>query len=171
MDELGRMDVQTFKNAEKIPVVLVLDNIRSLHNVGSIFRTADAFRVQEVILCGITGTPPNKEMEKTALGATSSVQWTYAAETKQAVEELKSKNYKVFALEQTDVSISLETMEYDKNNKFCFVFGNEVFGVSEDVIHICDGSLEIPQFGTKHSFNVSVSTGILLWDYFLKNHR
>lgn len=168
LDELNRISAERFKNAEKTSIVVVLDNIRSLHNVGSAFRTADAFRLEKIFLCGITGTPPNRELHKTALGAEDSVEWKYAENTEDAVNELRNQGFKIVAVEQTDKSIQLQQFAPDKNDKYCFIFGNEVFGVGEDALMLSDFSIEIPQFGTKHSFNVSVSLGIVLWHTFLK---
>jgi len=171
MHELQRMDPETFKTAEKTPVTIVLDSIRSMHNVGSVFRTADAFRVEKILLCGITATPPHREIEKTALGATETVPWEYKESALEAVLDLKNSGYQTFALEQTDQSIYLQNKNYNKSGRYAFIFGNEVFGVSDEVINICDESIEIPQFGTKHSFNISVSAGIVLWDYYLKTRN
>lgn len=168
LEELNRVSVEEFKKVEKKPVVLVLDNIRSLNNVGSAFRTADAFLIQKIYLCGITGTPPNREIHKTALGATESVEWEHAPSTLELVKKLKSEGYKIISLEQTDNSVLLQNFQPKINEKLCFVFGNEVFGVEEEVIRESDVTLEIPQFGTKHSLNISVSMGMVVWDYFLK---
>ncbi|WP_192823128.1 RNA methyltransferase [Rufibacter sp. LB8] len=164
MDDLQRDSVEDFKNKQKNPLVLVLDNVRSLHNVGSAFRTADAFAVAKIFLCGITGTPPNKEIHKTALGATESVEWEHVGTTLEAVECLKTEGYTVWAIEQTEGSTSLADFQPEAGQKHAFVFGNEVFGVEEDVIQAADGVLEIPQFGTKHSLNVSVTVGVVVWD-------
>ncbi|GEM69686.1 tRNA/rRNA methyltransferase [Sphingobacterium mizutaii NBRC 14946 = DSM 11724] len=164
MDQLNRVDVETFKSQEKTPLVIVLDNVRSMHNVGSAFRTADAFAIDKIVLCGITATPPHREIEKTALGATQSVTWEYEKDSVDAIKKLKEEGFEVYAIEQTNNSISLETFEPVTNKKYAVVFGNEVHGVEEDIIAIADGTLEIPQFGTKHSFNVSVTIGIVLWD-------
>lgn len=164
MDQLNRVDVNTFKSQEKSPIVIVMDNVRSMHNVGSAFRTADALAVERILLCGITGQPPHREIEKTALGATESVTWEYYKDTLDAINQLKAEGYQVYAIEQTDHSILLETFEPLSDKKYALVFGNEVHGVEEDVIQHADGTLEIPQFGTKHSFNVSVTIGIVLWD-------
>lgn len=164
MDQLNRVDVETFKNQEKNPLVIVLDNVRSMHNVGSAFRTADAFAVEKILLCGITGTPPHREIEKTALGATQSVIWEHHKETLNAVKTLQSAGYKVYSIEQVDNSISLDSFQPALDEKIAIVFGNEVHGVEEDVVKASDGCIEIPQFGTKHSFNVSVTIGIVLWD-------
>ncbi len=163
--ELQRLTVEEFKSAEKIPLVVVLDNIRSQHNIGAVFRTADAFRVEKIFLCGITATPPNREIHKSALGATESVDWEYTEKTVDAIQILKSQNYSIFALEQTQNSISLFDLS-ELPTPVALVLGNEVEGVSEEVIPLIDGALEIPQFGTKHSLNVSVSAGIAMWEMF-----
>ncbi|MCX7862855.1 MAG: RNA methyltransferase [Bacteroidales bacterium] len=168
IEELQRIDVESFKKAEKIPVIIILDNIRSQHNVGSIFRTGDAFRVSELLLCGITAKPPSREIEKTALGATQSVIWKYFENTIDAIVYCKEKNYKLVAVEQTNISIDIRSIVYNETESIAFVFGNEIHGVSQVVLDNCDLSIEIPQFGTKHSFNVSVTSGIVLYDYFLK---
>ena len=168
MDELGRLSPEEYKNASKNSVILVLDNVRSLHNVGSAFRTADAFFVEKIYLCGITGTPPNREITKTALGATESVSWDYVKDTAELVKQLKDEGYAIASIEQTDESVLLNNFKPDPNQKYCFVFGNEVFGVDDNVIALSDLSLEIPQYGTKHSLNVSVAIGIILWDYLSK---
>ena len=162
------MSVEKYKLAEKLPIVLVLDNIRSLNNIGSIFRTADSFRIESIYLCGITATPPHRDIHKTALGATESVDWKYYTSTEDAVLELRKKNYQILAIEQTDNSIFLDNFQPDKKTKLALVFGNEVHGVTEKIIEIADNCIEIPQSGTKHSFNVSVSAGIVLWDMHLK---
>ncbi len=166
-EDLNRLSTEEFKRAEKQPVVLVLDNVRSLNNVGSAFRTADAFLIEEIVLCGVTGTPPNKEIEKTALGATATVCWHYAGTTLEAVARLKQKNYTVYAVEQAKNSMALNAVEY-KGKKTALVFGNEVYGVEQEVIDQCSGVIEIPQAGSKHSFNISVSIGIVLWELFRK---
>jgi len=163
-EDLGRKTVDEFKRSEKLPVILVLDNVRSLNNVGSAFRTADSFLLDNLYLCGVTGSPPNAEIEKTALGATESVNWKYFKTTTAAVEELKHAGYKVYAVEQVENSISLENFTVTKNEKIALVFGNEVYGVEQEVINTCDGSIEIPQLGTKHSLNISVSIGIVVWE-------
>jgi 23S rRNA (guanosine2251-2'-O)-methyltransferase len=168
MDQLSRLKPEEFKQTEKFPLVIVLDNIRSMMNIGSVFRTADAFRVEKIILCGITACPPNKEIHKTALGATESVDWEYFENTCHAVNQLRNAGYMVYSLEQTTDSISLNDFKPDNNYRYALVFGNEVKGVQDEVIQCCDGCIEIPQFGTKHSFNVSVSAGIVLWDFFTK---
>ncbi|MBA2613861.1 MAG: RNA methyltransferase [Bacteroidetes bacterium] len=162
-EELNRMSVNDFKTAEKQAVVIVLDNVRSLNNVGSAFRTADAFLIEEIILCGVTGTPPNKEIEKTALGATSTVKWSYFKTTLEAMDALKKKKYTTYAVEQATKSISLNSFT-PNNEKTALVFGNEVYGVDQEVIDMCEGVIEIPQAGTKHSLNISVSIGIVLWE-------
>jgi len=162
-EELNRLSVSDFKSAEKQAVVVVLDNVRSLNNVGSAFRTADAFLIEEIILCGVTGTPPNKEIEKTALGATSTVKWSYFKTTLEAIEDLKKKKYTAYAIEQATKSIPLNSFA-PNNEKIALVFGNEVYGVDQDVIDVCEAVIEIPQAGTKHSLNISVSVGIVLWE-------
>ncbi|MGB0428232.1 MAG: RNA methyltransferase, partial [Flavobacteriales bacterium] len=161
--ELGRLDVPDFKAAEKSPITIVCDNIRSLNNVGSIFRTSDGFRVEQIILCGITACPPHRDIQKTALGATESIDWIYEASTLDAISTLKAKNTKCFALEQAKNSIPLDAFIYPDNQSIALVLGNEVEGVSQSVVDACDAVIEIPQYGTKHSFNVSVSHGICLW--------
>ncbi|MFN7013820.1 MAG: RNA methyltransferase [Bacteroidia bacterium] len=167
MKELERKSVDEFKTSAKLPVIIVLDNVRSLLNVGSIFRTADAFSIEAIYLCGITGTPPNKEIQKTALGATDSVTWKYYKETKVALEDLKKSDYFIYAVEQIENSIKLNQHNLNKKKrKLAFVFGNEVSGVDENILHLCDAALEIPQTGTKHSLNVSVSAGIVMWEIF-----
>lgn len=166
--ELNRLDVEQFKKTKKIPLIVVLDNIRSLNNIGSVFRTADAFLIEQVFLCGITATPPNKEIHKTALGATDSVNWEYTESTLELVKKLKSENTVVLSVEQADLSTSLEEFEPLADQKYAIVFGNEVKGVQQDVVSESDMCLEIPQFGTKHSLNISVSCGIVLWDLFSK---
>ena len=165
MDELGRKSVADFKLADKKPLVVVMDNIRSMHNVGSVFRTADAFLISGICLCGFTPQPPHRDIQKTALGATESVDWVYYENTKDAVLALKEQGYKVFAIEQTQGSISLENFKtYLSNEPVAFVFGNEVEGVSDEVLAICDGAVEIPQYGMKHSLNISVAAAIVLWE-------
>lgn len=162
MDELGRMTVDEFKQARKNPVMVVLDNIRSMHNVGSVFRTADAFLAEGICLCGYTPQPPHRDIHKTALGATETVDWIYFSTTKEAVQALKDRGYQIFAVEQAEGSISLEKFEKPKE-KIAVVFGNEVEGVDADVLSFCDGCIEIPQQGMKHSLNISVAAGIILW--------
>lgn len=166
MDELNRVNVEKFNQLEKLPVICVLDNIRSQHNIGSIFRTADAFRVKELYLCGITATPPNREINKSALGATESVKWRYFADTHAAIEQLKTEGYKIIAIEQAEGSIMLENYTPNASENVALIFGNEVTGVSDKVMELADACIEIPQFGTKHSFNVSVSAGIVLWFFY-----
>ena len=166
--ELDRLSVQEFKKAEKMPVVVVLDNIRSLNNIGSVFRTSDAFRIERIYLCGITATPPQKEIHKTALGATESVDWTYSKNIDELIGELKSEGHTILAVEQADKSISLNEFRPEAGHRYAVVFGNEVKGVQQKVIDLSDGCLEIPQHGTKHSLNISVSCGIVLWDLFKK---
>ena len=168
MDELGRKSPEAFRESEKFPVFLVLDNIRSMMNTGSVFRTADAFLLEGIYLCGITASPPHREIHKTALGATESVHWQYFEETGQAIARLKENGYQVLALEQTAASINLRSFQPLVRQKYALVFGNEVKGVSEEVLQLCDGCLEIPQFGTKHSLNVSVTAGMVIWDFFCK---
>ncbi|MEZ5069710.1 MAG: RNA methyltransferase [Bacteroidales bacterium] len=165
-DELGRLSAEEFKEAPKIPLVLILDNVRSLHNIGSVFRTADAFRVRAMHLCGITATPPHREIHKTALGATETVDWSYHEATRPLIRQLQEQGYRVFAVEQTEGSISLENMVWRRGEKIALVFGHEIRGVDQAVVDACDGSLEIPQVGTKHSLNVSVAAGIVLWEVF-----
>lgn len=164
MEELNRKSVDEFKSSEKFPVIAVLENIRSMHNVGSVFRTADAFLIEAVYLCGYTAQPPRKEINKTALGATETVTWKYFSSTKNAIGELKNNGYKVFAIEQVDKSISLEKFHELGIEKVALVFGNEVSGVESETISFCDGCIEIPQFGMKHSLNISVAAGIVLWE-------
>ena len=165
MEELGRISVEDFKSKPKNPIVIVLDNIRSLHNVGAAFRTGDAFMVEKVWLCGITGKPPHRDIHKTALGATESVEWEHAPSTEEAVKQLKEEGYTILLAEQTQASTPLQQYGFDPEQKYAFVFGNEVFGVSDEVLPLADHCLEIPQFGTKHSLNISVSVGIFLWQY------
>jgi 23S rRNA (guanosine2251-2'-O)-methyltransferase len=168
MEELERLSVEEYKEVKKSPIVLVLDNVRSLNNVGSAFRTGDAFRVDKIYLCGITGTPPHRDIQKTALGATESVEWEYFLNTSLALEKLKAQDFVICALEQVDRSIMLNEFEVNKENKYALIFGNEVFGVEDEVLNACDHVLEIPQLGTKHSLNISVSLGIAVWDFMVK---
>lgn len=170
-NELGRKSVETFKKAEKTPLILVLDDIRSLHNIGSVFRTADAFLIEKVYLCGITATPPNKEIHKTALGATDTVTWEHNKNVIEVIENLKKANIITLAIEQVESAIFLQDFTVEKDKKYALIFGNEVYGVSQDAVAICDGSIEIPQLGTKHSLNISVSAGIVVWDLFSKIKR
>lgn len=167
-EELNRKSLDEFKQATKTPVVIVLDNVRSLNNVGSVFRTADAFLIEAVYLCGITGTPPNKDIQKTALGSTDSVSWKYFNTTMDAVIELKQNNYDVYSIEQTESAIMLNNFKPDRMQKLAIVFGNEVKGVQQEVIDESKGVIEIPQVGTKHSINIAVSVGIVTWDLFQK---
>lgn len=168
LDELNRVSITEFKEQQKLPVAVVLDNVRSMHNIGSIFRTSDGFTVEQILLCGITAQPPHREIEKTALGATQSINWSYYAEVKDAVEKLKADGYRIIAVEQAENSVMLNHFTPVEDEKYALVFGNEVNGVSDEVMAIADGCIEIPQFGTKHSFNIVVSAGIVLWDFFAK---
>ncbi len=168
MEELDRLTVDQFKESTKIPVIVVLDNIRSQHNIGSIFRTADAFRIHSIHLCGITATPPNREIQKTALGATESVEWKYYQSTIDSVKELKQDGYFVVAIEQANDSVNVNVFKPNIYNKIALVFGNEVHGVDDEIMKICDACIEIPQHGTKHSLNVSVAAGIVIWEIFTK---
>jgi tRNA G18 (ribose-2'-O)-methylase SpoU len=163
--ELNRMTTEEFKEAEKLPLVVVLDNVRSMYNVGSVFRTSDAFRVEKICLCGITSKPPHPEIHKTALGAEESVEWEYSADTVQVVQELKSKGYTIVSIEQVEGSVMLNEFKADTSAKYALILGNEVKGVQQQVVDISDISIEIPQYGTKHSLNVSVSAGIVLWEF------
>lgn len=162
--ELGRKSIDQFRNSEKSQFVIILDNIRSHNNVGSVFRTADAFLTRRIYLCGITARPPHRDIQKTALGATDSVEWSYYEKTSDAIAELRKEGYKIIGIEQTEGSIELQDFVPECGQKYAFVFGHEVNGVSQDVIDQCDICLEIPQFGTKHSFNIAVSAGIVLWE-------
>lgn len=166
--ELGRLDVEAFKKVEKSRIIVVLDNIRSLNNIGSVFRTADAFLVQKIYLCGITATPPHKDIRKTALGATESVDWEYRDSTLPLIEELNTKGIRTIAVEQAETAIMLDAFEPNMGETVALVFGHEVKGVSQDVVSVCKEVLEIPQFGTKHSLNISVSAGIVVWDIWNK---
>lgn len=170
-DELNRISVDTFKNTEKNPFVLLLDDVRSMHNVGSAFRTADAFLAEKIYLCGITGTPPHREINKTALGATESVAWEYVADATVAVEKLRAAGYRIAVVEQAEGSTLLQDFTPGAGEKFCFIFGNEVFGVNEKLVASADYCLEIPQFGTKHSLNIAVSIGVVLWQFLLRTKR
>jgi tRNA G18 (ribose-2'-O)-methylase SpoU len=164
MDELNRKTVGEFKQSGKLPLAVVLDNVRSLHNIGSIFRTCDAFLIDAIYLCGISATPPHREIHKTALGAEDSVDWKYFETTVQAVEYLQANDYAVWGVEQTENSISLEQFTIEAGKRYALIFGNEVRGICQEALDRCEGCIEIPQFGTKHSFNVSVSAGITLWE-------
>jgi tRNA G18 (ribose-2'-O)-methylase SpoU len=168
LDELGRATVEEFKAQEKFPIVIVLDNIRSALNVGSAFRTADAFALEKIICIGFTATPPHREILKTALGSTESVEWTHFDDITDALNDLKSNNYTCLAIEQTDNSIFLDSYPISKENKYALVFGNEVEGVSDEALSLCEAAIEIPQFGTKHSLNVSVCVGVLAWEFVQK---
>lgn len=166
--ELERKNIEEFKRAQKTPIIIVLDDIRSLHNIGSVFRTSDAFLVEKIYLCGITATPPHKEIHKTALGATETVVWEYCQDVLTVIDQLKAENISVFAVEQVENSVMLHDFEVENTQKYALVFGNEVKGVSQQAIERCHGVIEIPQLGTKHSLNISVSTGIVVWDIFTK---
>lgn len=166
MEELNRISIDEFKQAAKIPVVILLDNVRSLHNVGSAFRTADAFACEQVILTGITGTPPHREIHKTALGATESVAWVYMQSPAEAVKNLKDAGFRIVVVEQTTVSEPLSQFKASPGDRLCVVFGNEINGVSEAVLELADAAIEIPQAGTKHSLNISVCVGIVCWELF-----
>lgn len=168
LDELNRKNIEEFKQAEKTPIIVVLDDIRSLHNIGSFFRTCDAFLIEKIYLCGITATPPNKEIHKTALGATDTVEWEYVKEVLQVVDRLKKENVKILSVEQVEGSVMLNNFSVESNVKYALFFGNEVKGVNQQVIDRSDVVVEIPQLGTKHSLNVSVSGGIVIWDIFQK---
>ena len=167
-NELNRLSIEDFKSAQKTPIIIVLDNVRSLNNIGSIFRTADAFLIDHIYLCGITATPPNKDIQKTALGSTNSVSWSYEKDTLSVVKKLQSKKIKVIAVEQVESSVMLQEFKTFKTDVYALVFGHEVKGVSQEVVSQCDVAIEIPQHGTKHSFNISVSCGIVLWELFSK---
>ena len=164
--ELNRISAEEFKKADKLPLVVILDNVRSLHNIGSVFRTSDAFRVECIYLCGITATPPHPEMHKTALGAEFTVDWKYVNNAVEAVDNLRQEGYVVFSVEQAENSIMLENMRLEQGKRYAVVLGNEVKGVQQEVIDHSDGCIEIPQYGTKHSLNVSVTAGIVIWDLF-----
>jgi 23S rRNA (guanosine2251-2'-O)-methyltransferase len=168
LDELNRVSVEEFKEQTKLPVAIVLDSVRSMHNVGSVFRTSDGFAVEQICLCGITSQPPHREIEKTALGATQSVNWTYHADAAEAVDLLREQGYIIVAIEQAQNSVMLNEFEPQADQKYALIFGNEVNGVSDEVMAKIDTCIEIPQFGTKHSFNIVVSAGIVLWDFFDK---
>lgn len=166
--EIKRISVEEFKQTKKIPLVVILDNVRSLNNVGSVFRTSDAFLIESVFLCGITSTPPNAEIHKTALGAESSVDWQYFSDATDAVHFLKKNDYFIFAIEQVENSIPLNDIKLDKTKKYAVVLGNEVKGVQQEVVNLCHNTIEIPQYGTKHSLNVSITAGIVIWEFFQK---
>ena len=167
-EELSRLSPEAFKVVEKTPIIVVLDNIRSLNNIGAVFRTSDAFLIEKIYLCGITAQPPHRDIRKTALGATETVVWEHVNDTLDLVEELRKQGGKVFAIEQVEGSEMLQNFQPAKNSKTILIFGNEVDGVQQDVVNHCDGAIEIPQLGTKHSLNISVSAGIVLWDVFRK---
>lgn len=164
--ELDRKSIEDFKKSEKTPLILVLDDIRSLHNIGSVFRTADAFLIEKIILCGITATPPNKEIHKTALGATETVTWEHHENVLEVIENLRKENIITLAIEQVENAFFLQDFKVDKDQKYALIFGNEVYGVTQEAVALCDGCIEIPQLGTKHSLNISVSAGIVVWDLF-----
>ena len=166
LEELGRIDVETFKQTPKIPLVVVLDNVRSMHNVGAVFRTADAFLVKKIVLCGITPQPPHREIHKAALGATESVDWVYEKSISEALQNLKKENYQIVGIEQTSNSELITDCSIDKNKNYALVLGNEVDGLSDEALPLYDTFLEIPQLGTKHSLNVSVCGGIVMWEFF-----
>ena len=165
-DELERLSVEEFKRVEKVPLVVVLDNVRSLNNIGSVFRTADAFRLEGIYLCGITATPPHREIHKTALGATESVRWEYREQTKDVIAELKQKGYRIYSVEQTEAAVMLDQVQLPGNQKYALVFGHEIRGVDQQVVDMSDQCIEIPQHGTKHSLNISVAAGIVIWELF-----
>lgn len=164
MEELGRKSVEEFKRSEKVPIIIVLENIRSAYNVGSVFRTADAFLIEAIYIIGYSAKPPHKEIKKTALGAEDTVDWKYFKTTAETIEELKSKKYKVFAIEQAENSLLLQQVDFENNEKLAVIFGNEVTGVEQSTIHLCDGCIEIPQLGMKHSLNISTAAGVVLWE-------
>ncbi|MDC6387282.1 RNA methyltransferase [Maribacter sp. PR1] len=167
-EELGRLDVKEFKNSDKVPVCIVLDNIRSLNNIGSVFRTSDAFLVEKIYLCGITAKPPHKDIHKTALGATESVAWEYVEDIMELTQELKLQGYRNMAIEQTEGARMLNEFKPNLTERYALIFGNEVKGVQQKVVDVCDTVLEIPQFGTKHSLNIAVSVGVVIWDFWSK---
>jgi tRNA G18 (ribose-2'-O)-methylase SpoU len=169
--QLDRISIEEFKKSKKIAITILLENIRSAHNIGSIFRTADSFLINEIILCGISAQPPNKDIRKTALGSSESVEWRYEKNIDKAIEKLKNEGNKIISIEQTTNSISLENFKPQKNDKYAIIFGNEVNGIEQRTINLSDMAIEIPQFGTKHSLNISVAAGIIIWDLFSKiNH-
>jgi 23S rRNA (guanosine2251-2'-O)-methyltransferase len=163
-EELGRKSVDQFRNSDKSPFSIVLDNVRSHNNIGSLFRTADAFLVEKIFLCGITAVPPHRDIQKTALGATESVSWKHYGSTIEAVNELRVEGYEIIAIEQVEDSVELQNFQIEKGRKYALIFGHEINGVDQVVVNLCDRSIEIPQFGTKHSFNIAVSAGIVLWE-------
>jgi tRNA G18 (ribose-2'-O)-methylase SpoU len=166
--ELDRLSIDAFKEAKKTPIIIILDNIRSLNNIGSVFRTSDAFLVEKIYLCGITATPPHKDIHKTALGSTDTVAWEYVENTLDLVEKLKTEDVKIIAIEQAENATMLNDFKVEPNTKYALVFGNEVKGVAQKVVDASDVVIEIPQFGTKHSLNISVSCGVVVWDMFSK---
>ena len=166
--ELERLTITDFKEAKKTPIIIILDDIRSLHNIGSVFRTSDAFLIEKIYLCGITAVPPNKEIHKTALGATETVSWEYEKDVLDVIAKLKNEQVSVYAIEQVESAVFLNDFQIRKGEKYALIFGNEVFGVNQKAIELCDGTIEIPQLGTKHSLNISVSAGIVIWDLFNK---
>jgi len=169
--ELGRKTVNEFKEATKTPLIIILDNIRSLNNIGSVFRTADAFLIEKIYLCGITATPPHRDIQKTALGATDSVAWEYVEDTLELIKDLQQQGTKIGAIEQAEGSIDLHQFTPKVNTRYAVIFGNEVKGVQQEVVSACDTVIEIPQYGTKHSLNISVSCGVVVWDFFSKMSR
>lgn len=170
-EELERLNISEFKNAEKSPIIIVLDNIRSLNNIGSVFRTSDAFLIEKIYLCGITAQPPHNDIRKTALGSTETVDWEYQEHTQDVIENLKANNVTICSIEQAEDATMLNDFTPHKNTKYAFVFGNEVKGVLQEVVDRSDVVIEIPQFGTKHSLNISVSAGVVIWDVFSKLKR
>jgi len=170
LKDLNRLSVEEYKQVEKLPIVIVLDNIRSMSNIGSIFRTSDAFKIENIYLCGITSQPPHREIRKTALGATESVPWKYFKNTMDAIQELKKRDYSIISVEQVENSTMLQNFNTEKNQKIALVMGNEVNGVEQSIIDISDDCVEIPQYGTKHSLNVSISAGLVIWHLFQKNY-
>lgn len=167
--DLNRKTIDEFRESEKFPIVVILENIRSMHNVGSVFRTADAFLISGIRLCGYTPKPPHRDIHKTALGATDTVAWQYSEKTADAINVLKQEGYKVFAVEQVEKSISLRDFSFHRSEKIAVIFGNEVTGIEQEALNLCDGSIEIPQYGMKHSLNISVAAGIVLWELVHKN--
>jgi tRNA G18 (ribose-2'-O)-methylase SpoU len=167
-DELGRVGIADFKKQDKLPIIVILDNVRSMHNIGSVFRTSDGFAIEKIYLCGITAQPPHREIEKTALGATQSIEWAYSADISELIPKLRIDGYTIIAIEQANNSIPLNDFKPETSAKYVLIFGNEVNGVSVEAMELIDNCIEIPQFGTKHSFNIVVSAGIVLWDFFAK---
>ncbi len=168
LEELNRVDVTAFKKQIKLPVIVILDNVRSMHNIGSIFRTSDGFAVEKIYLCGITAQPPHREIEKTALGATQSIDWLYFENVPEVIQTLKTEGYRIIAIEQAENSVMLNNYHPQSDEKYALIFGNEVNGVSDEAMKLIDTCIEIPQVGTKHSFNIAVSAGVVLWDFFAK---